>query len=72
MSITDVEFPKTLFVKEEHLMYPYHDLKHLVGRSDLAASVPDNDGTTVVATYALVQVETYKKIVTKTETVKKV
>ena len=72
MSIIDVEFPKTLFVKEEQMYYPYQELTHLIGRSDLAASVPDNDGTTVVATYALVQVETYKKIVTKTETVKKV
>ena len=71
MSIIDVEFPKTLFVIEEtvYLDYILRDMKHLVGKHDLASAVPDNDKTNTVATYVLVSVDKYKKTVTRTETV---
>lgn len=67
-----VEYPKILFVRQESLPYPYYELKRLIGRENLESTVPDDEKEHTVGLYQLIAVETYKKKVTRTETVNKV
>lgn len=68
----NMKYPETLYVVDENMSYPFHELSNLVGKETLESAVPDNNKENVVAVYQLVKIEKYKKTVTKTSTIEKV
>ncbi len=66
-----MEYPKTLYVREEDT-YPYYGLKQMIGRRGLESTVPDNGQENEVAVYQLVSVGRYKKTVTRNAVVDEV